>query len=222
MHIGLIGGIGPAATVAYYTRLVEEFKKSGIPLELTIVHADIATLVKSAGNDDREAQAEVFAAHIRQLEGAGCDIATITALTGHFCFDETQRLSPLPLLNAINLVDAYCEAHQIGVLGLLGSSPVLASHLFGLLKHPKTVVPNVDLDDLGNTYMEIANAGVCTDANRQKLFSAGASMIRDQNAEAILLAGTDLGLAFTNHDTGYRVIDALEIHVAGFVALASS
>lgn len=222
MHIGLIGGIGPAATVAYYTRLVAEFKKAGMPLEITIVHADIAVLAANAGADQRAAQAEVFAKHLHQLKGAGCDIATITALTGHFCFDETEKLSPLPLINATDLVDSYCKAEGIGVLGLLGSPPVLATHLFGLLHAPRTVVPAGDLDELGNTYMEIANAGFCSEANRQRLFAAGAGMIKDQKAEAVLLAGTDLGLAFNDHDPGYRVVDALEIHVAALVALASA
>lgn len=222
MHIGLIGGIGPAATLAYYTRLVEQSKKAGITLELTIVHADITTLIGNAGTDNRAAQAEVFNAHLHQLKGAGCDVATITALTGHFCFEETKRLSPLPLINAIDLIDSYCEAEGIGVLGLLGSPPVLATHLFGLLQTPKTVVPADGLEVLGETYMEVAINGFCTEENRQTFFSAGACMMSDQNAEAILLAGTDLGLAFTDHDPGYPVIDALEIHVAALVALASA
>ena len=34
VHIGLIGGIGPAATVAYYTRLVAEFKNR----DLSLIH----------------------------------------------------------------------------------------------------------------------------------------------------------------------------------------
>ena len=32
-------------------------------------------------------------------------------------------------------------------------------------------------------------------------------------AEAIVLAGTDLNLAFDGRDPGYRVIDALDVHV---------
>ncbi|MFK8034892.1 MAG: aspartate/glutamate racemase family protein [Hyphomicrobiales bacterium] len=222
MHIGLIGGIGPAATVAYYTRLVAEFKKAGMPLEITIVHAEIATLAANAGADKRAEQAAVFAKHLHQLKGAGCDIATITALTGHFCFDETNQLSPLPLINAIDLVDNYCKSQNIEILGLLGSPPVLTTHLFGLLRAPQTVVPANNVNELGNTYMEIANAGFCTEENRQKLFAAGAAMMKDQNAEAILLAGTDLGLAFNDHDPGYRVVDALEIHVAALVGMAAA
>jgi aspartate racemase len=40
MHIGLIGGIGPAATDFYYRRLISTFASKKAALELTIVHAD--------------------------------------------------------------------------------------------------------------------------------------------------------------------------------------
>jgi aspartate racemase len=36
MHIGLIGGIGPAATVFYYERMVRAFAAVEQPLHLTI------------------------------------------------------------------------------------------------------------------------------------------------------------------------------------------
>ncbi|PON10327.1 aspartate/glutamate racemase family protein, partial [Candidatus Entotheonella serta] len=38
MHIGLIGGIGPAATVFYYERIVQAFAAAEQPLHLTIGH----------------------------------------------------------------------------------------------------------------------------------------------------------------------------------------
>ena len=46
-------------------------------------------------------------------------------------------------------------------------------------------------------------------------------MVRDQGAEAVVLAGTDLGLAFDGHDAGYPVIDALDVHVAVLADLAT-
>ena len=41
MHIGLIGGIGPAATDFYYRGLIDRHRAAGIPLECTIAHADV-------------------------------------------------------------------------------------------------------------------------------------------------------------------------------------
>ena len=52
MHIGLVGGIGPAATEYYYRGLIELHGGSGIPLELTIVHADVRELAQNLANHD--------------------------------------------------------------------------------------------------------------------------------------------------------------------------
>jgi len=221
MHIGLIGGIGPAATVAYYTRLVKKFKATGIPLELTIAHADIEVLSRNATTDQRQAQGEVFAAHFDRLAAAGCDVGVITALTGHFCFEETRQLSPIKLVNAADVIDQYCTEHGIKTLGLLGSPPVLTTKLFGLLTSAQVVVPQTELEEIGRAYMEVATSGVCDDVTRANLFRAGASMIDTQGAEAVLLAGTDLGLAFNGQTPGFRVIDALELHVDALVSLAN-
>ena len=40
-------------------------------------------------------------------------------------------------------------------------------------------------------------------------------------ANAIVLAGTDLNLAFDGRDVGYPVIDALDVHVALLADLAT-
>lgn len=220
MHIGLIGGIGPAATIAYYSKLVEAFKSADTPLELTIVHADITVLAPNAAAGRKNEQATIFAKHLEQLSGAGCDVAMITAMTGHFCFTETETLSPIPLIDATKLVDDYCDENNLKSVGLLGSPPVLATHLFGLLKSPKTIVDDRDLDRLGNTYMTLAQSGYCSDENRQYLIKTGEKLVNDKGAEAVLLAGTDLGLAFDGQETSYKVIDALDVHVAALLKLA--
>lgn len=219
MHIGLIGGIGPAATVDYYGRLVEVFKTEDLSLELTIAHADVSVLAKNAPADRRKEQAEVFACHLQQLKAAGCNVATITALTGHFCFDEVKALSPLPLMSAIEPIDAYCARHGIGRVGLLGSPPVLQTRLFGRLQQVEAIVPEDGLAELGKTYMRVALSGQCSDADRDILFAAGQGMIANQGADAILLAGTDLGLAFGGLNPGYPVIDALEVHVLAMLEM---
>lgn len=220
MHIGLIGGIGPAATVTYYTRLVEAFKAAGHPLKLTITHADISVLGTNSTANNADAQARVFAKHLADLKGAGCDVALITALTGHFCFNETRALSDLPLISGVEIIDAYCAKQNIKVLGLLGSPPVLATHLFGLLRTSKTVVPQYDLDQLGQTYMQVATSGHCSVAQRTTFIKAGAQLVTSQGAEAVLLAGTDLGLAFDGQSPGYTVIDAVDLHVEELLDLA--
>ena len=110
MHIGLIGGIGVAATVVYYQRLTAAAQALGGPMQLTISHGDIQTLIHNNLADKRDAQAQVYAKAIDQLAAAGADCVAITSLGGHFCFEETKAISKLPLISAVEPLDAYFQS----------------------------------------------------------------------------------------------------------------
>ena len=221
MHIGLIGGIGPAATVVYYQRLCARMRQLQTPLELTIVQADIHELIRNNLADLREEQAAIYAALIVRLKAAGAECAAITSLGGHFCFDETVRRSVLPLVSAVAPLDEYFASEGLGRVGLLGTRVVMRTRLYGKLHRTTAVACDDDIERLGQLYQDIALAGVCSDAQRDAMFAAGQRMVTEQGAEAIVLAGTDLNLAFEGRDPGYRVIDALDVHVVLLADLAA-
>jgi aspartate racemase len=220
LHIGLIGGIGPAATVFYYQRLCAEMRARGARLELTIVQADTAGLIVNSTNDRRQEQALIYGNLILRLKAAGADCAAITSLGGHFCFSETQAISALPLISAIAPLDHHFAAEGLGAVGLLGTPLVMRTRLYAQLNRTRPIVLEDQIDTLGKLYLDMAISGQCTPATRDAFFTAGREMTA-KGAEAILLAGTDLSLAFEGHDCGFRVIDALNIHVARLADLAS-
>lgn len=219
MHIGLIGGIGPSATVVYYQRLCAAMAKRGVRLDLTIVQADIHELISNNLADRRVEQAAAYLPLIERLAAAGADCAAITSIGGHFCFEETRAISPLPLVSAVEPLDPFFAAQGIECVGLLGTRVVMRTRMYGQLTATRAVVPD-DIEGIGQRYQEMAVAGRCTDATRAMFFETGRRLI-DQGAEAVVLAGTDLGLAFDGHDPGYPVIDALDVHVAVLADLAS-
>lgn len=221
MHIGLIGGIGVAATVVYYQRLTAEMARRNAPLELTIVHADVQELIRNNLADNRAEQAAIYARLIDRLKGAGCDCAAITSLGGHFCFDETVPLSSLPLVSAVAPLDDYFAEEGLGTVGLLGTRVVMRTRLYGQLNRTRAVALDDEIEVLGQSYQDMAVAGVCSPEMRALFLEAGARMVRDLGAEAVVLAGTDLNLAFDGQDPGYRVVDALDVHVALLADLAS-
>ncbi|MFT6674583.1 MAG: aspartate racemase [Sulfitobacter sp.] len=220
MHIGLIGGIGVAATLVYYQRLTTAVQALGGPLELTISHGDIQTLIRNNLADQRMEQAQVYGRAIDQLAAAGADCVAITSLGGHFCFEETQALSKLPLVSALTPLDGYFQAQGIHTIGVLGTRVVMRTGLYGQLQHTKVVALEDEIETLGQSYQDMAVAGVCRDAQQALFLDAGARLVRDCGADAVVLAGTDLNLAFDGQDTEYRVIDALDIHVDVLARLA--
>ena len=220
MHIGLIGGIGPAATIVYYDRLTRAVRAANGKLELTIVQADIDQLIGNATADRREEQALAYAALIARLAAAGADCAAITSLGGHFCFPETSAISPLPLVSAVAPLDTHFADAGLRRVGLLGTEVVMRTRLFGQLARTEAVAPAGDLGALGLVYQSIAVSGACTDEQRAALVDAGRCMVEEQGAEAIVLAGTDLNLVFSGIDPGYPTVDPLEVHVALLADLA--
>ena len=221
MHIGLIGGIGVAATVVYYQRLTAAMVARGARHELTIVHADVRDLQRNNLADDREAQAEVYAGLIDRLKGAGCDCAAITSIGGHFCFAETVARSSLPLVSAVAPLDGWFAGEGIGRVGLLGTPVVMRTKLYGSLAQTEAVALEDEIQTLGDAYIDIAVAGRCDETRRALFLDAGRRLVEDEGAEAVVLAGTDLGLAFDGQETGYRVVDALDVHVDVLARLAA-
>jgi aspartate racemase len=221
MHIGFIGGIGVAATVVYYQRLTTAMAAKGARLRLTISHGDIQTLIANNLADRREQQAEIFARQIDELGAAGADVAALTSLGAHYCFAELEALSPLPLVSGVAPLDSYFAAQGLRRIGLLGTRVVMRTRLYGQLHQTEAVALDDEIETLGQTYQDVAVAGACSQPQRQLFLDAGRRMVDEQGAEAIVLAGTDLNLAFDGQEPGYQVIDALDVHVELLARLAA-
>ena len=130
-------------------------------------------------------------------------------------------LSSLPLVSAVKPLDAYFASQGFGTVGLLGTRIVMQTKLYGQLAQTRAVALEDEIEVLGQTYQDMAVAGVCSDQDRALFLDAGRRMVDDLNADAIVLAGTDLNLAFDGRDPGYRVVDALDVHVDVLARLAS-
>src|ERR1700748_77769 len=101
MHIGLVGGIGPAATDFYYRRLISTFAGRKAPLELTIVHADTPTLLGNLASHDAAAQVAIYTRLTNRLAAAGAECVVVTSIAGHFCIEAFKAASPLRVIDMI-------------------------------------------------------------------------------------------------------------------------
>src|SRR6185437_9817314 len=174
MHIGLIGGIGPAATEFYYRGLIDRHAAAGTTPDLTIVHADVREMAANLASNNAQRQAEIFAGLIRRLAAAGAELAAVTSMGGHFCIRELEAISPLPLLNAIPEVDAAIRQRKLRTIGLIGTRNVMESGLYGGITAARIVRPEGDaFEQVHTAYITMAGVGRVTEAQRQVFFSVG-------------------------------------------------
>lgn len=213
MHIGLIGGIGPAATEFYYRGLIDRHAKAGTRLDVTIAHADVREMAANLANGAAQAQAETFARLLRRLAAAGAELAAVTSMGGHFCIRELLAISPLPLLNAIPEVDAAIRLGGVRTVGIIGTRTVMESGLYGGITSAQVMRPEGEELDLVHTaYVTMAGGGRVNEEQRQVFFAAGRRLC-ERGAEVIVLGGTDLFLAFADREPGFPTLDCADVHV---------
>ena len=212
-HIGLIGGIGPAATDYYYRALIEGYAAAGRRLELTIAHADARELVANLAGDRRQAQAAAFLPLVRRLQAAGAQAVAVTSMGGHFCIGELEAQSPLPVVNVLHALDAAIAARQVATVGLIGTRMVMDTRAYGRISGVQVLLPDEpEREAVHRAYVEMAVPGRVTPAQRDVFFAAGRALAA-RGAEAIILGGTDLFLAFDGEACGFATIDCARVHV---------
>lgn len=214
MHIGLVGGIGPAATDYYYREIIQAAARGGFTLELTMAHADSPVLLDNLARGDTAAQVAVFARLTERLQAAGARTVAITSIAGHFCIEAFKAVSPLPVIDMIEEVNRAFRGLGFGRVGILGTKTVMETRFYGGIDSAEVVPPaGSDLDAVHRAYVEMAAAGRVTEAQRETFLSASRRMIAEAGAEAVMLGGTDLVLAFDGRDVGFEVVDCAKLHI---------
>jgi len=212
MHIGLIGGIGPAATEVYYRALVRAHAAAGRRLSLTIVNADASEMIGNLEAGRAAEQAAIFAGYIDQLRAGGCAAAALTSMGGHFCIAELEARSSLPLISAVPVMDAHFGALGVARIGVLGTRAVMDSGLYGLKSVQVVAPPPGDIAAVHAAYVALAAVGYATPEQCAFFHEAARRLHHEQGAEIVVLGGTDLSVAFGDVDLGFPIADSALIH----------
>eukprot|EP01037_Dinobryon_pediforme_P010953 gene10953-11035_t len=221
MHIGLIGGIGPAATDFYYRRLIATFARHQKTLGLTIAHADTGTLLGNLAAGDSEAQVAIYQRLTLRLAAAGAQCVVVTSIAGHFCIEDFKAISPLPAVDLIVEVGRVIEQRGLKRIGILGTKTAMVTQLYGGVRSAELVMPaGAELDAVHQAYIAMASSGVVTPAQRDIFLAAGRRLMGEMGAEAIMLGGTDLALVFTELDAAFPLVDCAGIHADAVAHMA--
>ncbi|MBT2186663.1 aspartate/glutamate racemase family protein [Sphingobium nicotianae] len=219
MHIGLIGGIGPAATLVYYDALSRQCAQAGERLHLTIANADTREMIANMEAGRPDLQAVIFARYIDQLRAGGCEAAAITSMGGHFCIEQLKPLSSLPIISTVPALDACLAARGYGTVGVMGTRAVMNSGIYGVQAARVIVPEGDDLEAVHANYLGIAVAAAATPEQIAFFHAQGRKLI-DRGADVVILGGTDLSVAFADNP-GYPILDSALVHaeVIGRVAM---
>jgi len=139
--LGVLGGMGPAATLDFLARLQAATPATRDQDHIRVL-VDINPHIPDR-NTDSEAAGPVLGEMARGLAGAGAEVLAIACNTAHAYADIIRAASGLPL---IDMIDIACEAardsgaRRVGVLGTPTAVALYGARLAGLGLEP--IVPD--------------------------------------------------------------------------------
>ncbi len=221
MHIGLIVGIGPAATDYYYRYLISALAREGQDLTLTMAHADTPTLLRNQAEGNVDAQVDIYRRLTERLQRAGIEQVAVTSVAGHFCIDTFKALSPVPVIDLLDIVRTKIKQRGLKKVGLLGTRVVMETQFYGVLEGVEVIPPAGNLIEVHDAYVSMAAGGIATQEHREVFTRTGKTLVSEYGCESIMLAGTDLALVFKKgHSPGFETFDCAEVH-AEAIAIAA-
>lgn len=223
-RIGILGGMGPEATVLLMSRLIAAVPARDdadhIPLCIDMnpqVPSRIARLVEGRGADP----APVLAAMAQGLEAAGATALAMPCNTAHNYAAVIRGAVGIPFLDMVAL-SAEAAAARIGPggrIGVLGSPALRLTGLFdrALAAHGLSAVYPAEQDAMLAAIRAIKRGE--TDSARGALAKAARQLAAD-GVTVQLVACTEFSLVADAAAGAAEVIDTLDVLVAAITAFA--
>jgi aspartate racemase len=215
--LGLVGGLGPGATVHYYRAIVAAHAAKGRAARMLIAHADVDRVLALAGANDLDALARYLAGVIADLKAGGAELAATVAITPHICAPQLARLSPLPFIDIVTEVSAAVRAKGLKRVALFSTRVTVETAMFGRLGDIDVVMPQPDeVETIHSTYVDIVAARQ-TAAQVDRLRELARTLVARDGVDAILLAGTDLSTVFDENNAGFPLLDCASVHITAIM-----
>ena len=215
--LGLVGGLGPAATVHYYRGLVAEAALRGVQLRLLISHADVGRVLDLASRKARHGLAAYLAERCLELEAGGATVLAVGAVTPHLCVDELSRLTSAPGVDLLDGVQAEVRRRAYEKVLVFGTRVVTESRLFGRLEEAVLISDPHRMQKVHDLYVSIVQRGSVDVATAGALGVLAAELAAEENADAVVLAGTELALVPPAAWGDVPVVDCAQAHIKAIV-----
>ena len=216
--IGILGGMSPESTVAYYEYITRtytsEFGDYGYP-QVLIYSVSFQTYVDWPEADRWDLVAEGLSKAARALEAAGADFVLISTNTMHIVFDEVAASINVPMLSLLDAVGDAIERRGMKTVGLLGTAFTMGESFYQETLAERRItflVPgSADRAVVNDVIYDELVAGRILDESRQAFLR----IIQDlgtRGAEGVILGCTEIPLLVSEQAAALPLFDTTEIH----------
>ena len=225
-RIGVLGGMGPAATIDFYTKLVEQTPAGRDQEHLPVV------IWADPGVPDRsdnllgtgEDPTPWLQRGIDALVDAGCDLLAVPCNTAHAFVPPLARAAGLELVSIVEVAADHLAATGVRAAGLLATTGTVHSRLYAdalARRGIATVEPSpVDQERVMDAIVAV-KAGRSGPAQSRALVEVS-SALAARRAQRVVAACTEIVLALGGAAVGLPVVDPARLLARRVVDLALS
>jgi aspartate racemase len=215
--LGVLGGMGPAATLDFLTKL-QAFTSAKSDQDHIRTLVDINPKVPDR-NVPGSGAGPVLAEMAGALAGAGADVLAIACNTAHAYADLIQRASGLPLIDMIETAASAAResgARRVGVLGTKGALKLYREYLAAQAMGLVTLEPERQEAFMATLY-RIKGGDVGPQSRRE--MADYASELIAQGAETVIAGCTEVPLVLSPADLKVPLLDSSELLARRCVAV---
>lgn len=222
--IGIVGGMSPESTVAYYLRVVhahqEAFGNHAYP-RIVVASVSFQTYVDAMHAGRWDAITAGLQKEFEAVAAAGADFAVLATNTMHKVLPDIA--SPIPVLDITDAIAAHAREHEIGVVGLAGTRFVMNDGFYQRALERRGLGVITPLDDEQETihriiFEELISGRVEPDSERT--FADICGRLVRRGAQSVLLACTELELLSRTLDVPF--IDTTRVHAEAAWRMATA
>lgn len=219
--IGLIGGLGPEATVDYYKEIIKAFSVDNVDLnypEIIVYSVNMSEFIGLMKLKEYEKAASLLLEKLDALKRAGADFAAITANTPHLLFDELEKRSPLQLISIVEATSTEAVNRNLKRPGLFGTGFTMNASFYPEVfnrSNMEVIMPDQAEKEIINQklFSEIEH-GIFKDETRKLLIDIIQKMTVEKQIDSIILGCTEFPLILNEPEyCGIPVLNTTQIHV---------
>lgn len=209
--IGIIGGMGPMATVDLYRKIVDYTAASKDSEHIHVYidsNTDIPDRTEAILHGGKDPVPEMVGSAIR-LECMGADFLMIPCNTAHYFYDKICAMVHIPILNMLEETALEVKRQNIACVGLLATDGTIESGVYDRVfekygisvLHPSTLRQK----DVMNLIYKGVKAGIKS-IDLSGFFDT-LEELNQKGAQTLILGCTELPIAFEIYNIKYKNID---------------
>lgn len=216
--LGVLGGVGPLATV-YFAKLLVEMTKADCDQNhissIILNHSSIPDRTEYILDNTKPNPLPVMSEDAKMLERMGADFIVIPCNTAHYFYEQIQKQVNIPLVNIIEETVEYAlkNVPSLKKLGILATKGTISARSYQRACESRDIVPVVpsiqDEQALMHIIYNQVKAGKKVDF---ELFMSIIDTMKNDGCNAIVLGCTELSVI--KHDfniTRPDIIDSMEV-----------